>query len=94
MATDTLTAVREQANSQPTLYDLATNIQIQASRIDSLADAIDDALDFSTDPGPVRLALGRALDYVNLIKEAAEKARASGEEAEVLAMMARKVAQP
>lgn len=88
MATDTLTAVREPANSEPSLYDLATNIQIQAGRIDSLAEAIDEALDFGTDPGPVRLALGRALDYVNLIKEAAEKARASGEAAEILAMAA------
>lgn len=93
MATDTLTAVREPANSEPSLHDLATDIQIQARRIASLAQAIDEALDFPAINESQRLTLGHALNYVELIQEAAERARAGGEAAEIHAMKAGKVAQ-
>jgi hypothetical protein len=85
MAIDTLTAARDPANSKQSLDDLAAEIQIQASRVASLAEAIDATLDCDLDTK----ALGRLIDYVKLIQEAAERARASGEAVEIHAMHAK-----
>ena len=90
MATDTLNIVREP--TKPSLYDFASDIQVQAGRIVSLAEALDEALDFSCENETIRTALSRALDYLNLLREAAEKAKASGEEVERLALKERATA--
>lgn len=89
MATDTLTAVPEPTKP---LYDFGTDIQVQARRILSLAEAIDEVLDFSTEDDVIRTALGHALNYLYLLQEAAEKACASGEKVERLALKERSAA--
>lgn len=86
MATDTLTVVRDPANSERDLVSYSAEIQIQASRIKSLARAIDDALDHSTHDDVLRSAMERALDFTHMVEEAAEKAREAGERVEVAAM--------
>jgi hypothetical protein len=92
MATDTLNTVREAANSEPSLYDLATNVQVQTNRIKSLAKAIDDALNYVGQGEEGVLAQGRAIDFLSLLEDAAENARASGEHLELVAIGARKAA--
>lgn len=74
------------------LYQLATNIQIQACRIRSLAAAIDNEIDFSCDDEETRGRLGRAYDYLRLVEEAADKAKLDGEVVELHAMSAKKAA--
>jgi hypothetical protein len=64
------------------LNQLGAEIQVQASRIRSLAEAIDN----DTDGVPDTAALGRVLDYVNLLREAADKVSAKGEQVELLAL--------
>jgi hypothetical protein len=86
MAEDTLTVVREPTKPPTSLFDFATDIQVQAHRIVSLAEAIDEALDFSTNDETIRRMLGRALDYLHLLQEAAEKAQANGERVEMFAL--------
>jgi hypothetical protein len=88
MATDNLSVVGEAAKSEPTLYDLASDIQVQASRIHSLAEAIDEVAELPSDIDTQT----RLLDYVNLLRESALKAKASGEKVEVHALRAMKAA--
>lgn len=64
------------------LYQLATDVQIQASRIESLADAIDESIDFGSENEEQRRRLGRACDYLMLIIEAAKKVGNAGERLE------------
>jgi hypothetical protein len=66
--------------TQANIYDLATAIQAQTHRILSLSHAIDDALDGVPDAKKI----GRAFDYLGLLAEAAESARAAAEEIESL----------
>jgi hypothetical protein len=77
MATDTLSTTTDSAK----LGEIASTVQIQAGRIKSLAEAIDSEID-----APGRDPNGRVLDYVNLLREAAERARAAGEALEVISM--------
>jgi hypothetical protein len=67
------------------LYQLATDVQIQAHRIRSLIEAIDETLDGSMDAE----AEGRALDYVALARDAAARVSAAGEQIEHRAMQQR-----
>lgn len=87
MATDTLSIARDSAKPR-TIDDLATIVQAETRRVISLAHAIDDAIDFCAGENAERI--GRAIDYLNLLREAAEKAGAAGEELEVVAMEARR----
>lgn len=64
------------------IYELATDVQVQASRIESLADAVDGSIDFGSEDEEQRNCLGRAYDYLMLIIEAAKKVGNAGERLE------------
>jgi hypothetical protein len=91
MATYNLDTATAAAKAED-LDQLATNIQIQAGRIRSLAAAIDQEIDFSCADEKIRDRLNRAYDYIRLLEEAADKAKLDGEVVELHAMSAKKAA--
>jgi hypothetical protein len=80
MATDILSITSDSKK----LDEIASTVQVHCRRVLSLAEAIDNAIDFCA--GEHAEQLGHALDYLNLLREAAEEARAAGEQLETLAI--------
>ena len=92
MAIESVTAANGHTMLAGRLDGLGLAIQGEARRIESLSEAIDQALDFEIPDKAQREAISRALDYLALIREAATKARDDGERVEIEALGIKKSA--
>lgn len=82
MAEATLRADSARANPNAKIRDLSLMVQEKARQVTALADAISDALDWSTKDEALRERLGRADSLLIIVRERGETIAGLGEDIE------------